>query len=327
MAITASVLEDIDEPGGIVRVACSVTTLVTHLRPDLDALLAVWMCQRLRHHAGISPAKVLFVPANVRGVEEGVLAVDMGTSKGVRSFGKGHCLKWSAHPEGGSSCMAVWRALPEDELHIFENMVRAVSDADQRGENIHRIISKKGMGAAMLNESARNQVLATNIWTMHQAMMSVHSDEQLWSIWSTVFDGILVSGLLVRQAEQYASRSNMLCQGLLAVLPHNAPLPTSRFVFDRGAKLAVFSSEIGSDRWTLGVTRSASQSAMFINLAKYQDEITALIPGIYIHPSGYLAGWTATAPLFASREEFEKKRADLIRAVVHVIGSSLPSRG
>ena len=327
MAITASVLEDIDEPGGIVRVACAASTLATHLRPDLDALLALWMCQRLRQYAGMSPAKVLFVPANVRGVEEGVLAVDMGTSKGVRTFGKGHCLKWSAHPEGGSSSLAVWRAQPEDERPIFENLVKAISDADQRGENVHRIISKKGMGATSLNETARGQILATNMWTMHQAMMAVSDDTQLWALWKTVFDGILTTGLMLKESENYAGRSNMLCKGVLAILPHNAPPPTSRIVFDRGAKLSVFSSELGPSVWTLGVTRSASLSASFINLAKFQEEITALVPGIYIHPSGYLAGWTATAPLFASREEFEKKRQDLIRAMVQVVSSLLLARG
>lgn len=327
MAITASVVFDADEPTSITRAACTATILATHLRPDLDALLALWMCQRVRYHSGLSPATVLFLPANVRGVVEGVLSVDMGTGKGIRVFGKGHCLKWSAHPEGGASSMAVWRALPGDERPLIEHVVRAISDADQCGENVHRIISKKSRGAISMGESARNQVMATNMWSMHQALMSVKRDSELLDTWSSVFDGIVMSGKLLKQAERYAEQANFLCEGTLAILPHNAPMPTSRVVFDKGAKLAVFSSELGDDKWTLGVTRSASQSAVFINLAQFQDEITALVPSIYIHPSGYLAGWTATAPLSAPRAEFEKKRTDLIRAIVQVITNLLPSRG
>ena len=325
MAITASVLDN-DEAATIARVACSATTLATHLRPDLDALLAVWLCQRLRCNSGMSPAKVLFVPANVRGVEEGVLAVDVGTGKGVRPFGKGHCLKWSSHPEGGASCMAVWRTLPEDERKHFDSEVRAVSDADQGGENVHRLVLKKGRSPLWHNEDIKNQVLTTNMWAMHQALMNVKSDEELLSFWSSVFDGMLVSGQLLRQAEEFASDLQLMCGGLLAVLPHNAPPPTSKLAFDRGAKIAVFSSEIGHNQWTLGVTRSASHTAGFINLAEFKDEITALVPGIYVHPNGYMAGWTATAPLYAQREEFEKKRTDLVRAVVQLTNSILATR-
>ena len=324
----AKVLEDTDEPGGIVRVACSASILATHLRPDLDALLGLWMCQRLRHNAGMSAAKIIFVPANVRGVADGTLAVDIGMGRGIRPFGRGHCLKWSAHPDGGSASMAVWRALPEDERSYFAALAQAISDADQGGENIHRTVLKKGAvlkhgrGVATLwnNPIIRNQVLDTNMWSMHQAMMNVHDDRSMARTWFAVFDGILSSGMQWQHAHAVAEEATVLLDGTVAILPHNSPLPTSKVVFDRGIKLAVFSSEIGTGAWTLGVTRSASREAIsFINLAKYQDEITGLVPGIYIHPSGFLAGWTATAPLLASCDEFEKRRKALIQAVIKVV--------
>jgi len=325
MALNASVLEDVDEPEGIVRVANSATTLVTHLRPDLDALLAVWMFQRLRHHAGMSQAKVLFIPANAKGVRNGTLAVDMGNGKGVRPFGNGHCLKWSAHPEGGSASMAVWRALPLEDRNIFEHLVKAISDADHKGENVHRTIVNKS-ASAVLSESVKNQVQSTNLWTVHQSVMNIATDEELWRMFSSFFDGYLMTGMMEREASSLAGQAEILCDGVLAVLPHNSPPPTSRLVFERGPKLAVFSSEIGSGRWTLGVSRSVKHSASYINLAQFQDDITEMVPGIYIHPGGFFAGWTAAAPLICKMEDFEKKKEDLIRAMVMVVTSSAPVR-
>jgi hypothetical protein len=326
MAITASVLEDIDEPGGIVRVARAAASIATHLRPDLDALLGVWMLQRIRARSGISPAEVLFVSANVKGVGRDVLAVDIGNGKGIRAFGEGNCLKWSAHPDGGASSMAVWRALPEDDQLILEHLVRAISDADKSGENVHNILIKK-VRSPSLSESVRAQVLGTNIWATHQALMLVSDDYQLLRFWSSVFDGVVSLGMQQRQAEEYAKKATFVGDGTIAVLPHNAPHLTGKLVLQKGAMLVVFSSELGKNRWALGVIRSARRAATFVDLAKHQEEIMALVPDIYIHPSGHLAGWTATAPLCVPREEFEKKRSDLIRAVIQVVGSLLPSRG
>lgn len=322
MANQAQVLSDVDEPNRIVRVVHTASKIATHLRPDLDALLAVWMCQRLRFTAGLSDAEVLFLPANAKSVDEDTFAVDMGTGKGLRPFGKGHCLKWSSHPNGGSASMAFWRALPEDEQGFFKDLVFAISSADQGGENVHKILLKKGKGS----DALRDQVMATNIWSIHTSLLNVLNDKKLLEFWSAVFDGTVAAGLQHQQAKHMAERTKFLLDGTLAIIPHDAPPPTSKMVFEKGARLAIFSSEIGPKEWILGVTRSATHAASFINLAEYEGEILETVPGAYVHPAGFLVGWTATAPFRGTAEEFWKTRTDLQRVITSVLSKILSTR-
>jgi hypothetical protein len=321
MALSSSVAAVHDrggEVGEIENVVRRSVKIATHLRPDLDAIFAVWVCQRIRSQNGLLPLKVLFIPANTQGVESGILAVDIGPDKGLRQFGQGYCLKRSAL--GGSASMAVYRALNEEDRYILESVAKAISDADETGDTIHTQILKSTGNWG--NLQVRNGVMATTLWSVFHAMSNQMRDQDLLQSWTNVFEGMMIGGQDRLRASSAVRKAELHHEGLLAVLPHGAPRATSRAAYERGAVVVLFSSKLGGDRWTLGLSKKAGDTSR-LNLSEGKAEFERVLPGIFVKPEGFMLGWTSKAPLVCTQEQFLTKREALIKASIEIVGKLL----
>jgi hypothetical protein len=286
----------------------NATKLATHLRPDLDALLSIWICQRIRSAFGSRPIPVLFIPANVEGVEEGILAVDIGSGRGLEPFGEGLAIKRSALK--GSACMALYRALPDFEKDILEAETTAISTSDEKGENVHSRALRQTQ--VWSDVKIRNQLLTTNIWTVIRRLRYTYSDQKLLEWAMAHFDGAMIEGTRKAEGEKAASRAIYI--GPLALLPHNAPPESTKFAFQRGAEVVFFSSSLGGDRWTLGLARNPKAMSPRSDLR--QLGLEEILPGIRVHQDGFAAGWVAKGPLTCLKSEFDRKRELLHRHLI-----------
>jgi hypothetical protein len=310
-------------------VVCQAKRLATHLRPDLDAALAIWICQRIRRQASVPPAEVIFLPSSSTSVDIGVLGISLGQGKGLQRFGPGRTIRRSAIR--GSAAMAVFRALPDEDRSILEPIVQAISDANEKGDNIHSQNLQESYypdGTKRWdNEALRRQVMSTTIWAIAEDLSYVAADQDILKIWGTVFDGMLAAGLKRREAVHASDQADYRYKGVLAILPHNAPMQTSKEAFHKGAKVVLFSSYIGGDQWVLGISRKSGDESRFIDFHDYQDILKKWLPDIFIHPGGYMAGWTIKAPLVCSADEFQYRRQALLMGVVEIVGKALQSKG
>jgi hypothetical protein len=327
MASRAQVHDRVGEALDVGRAVCNAKVVATHIRPDINALLTVWIAQRLRRHAGLSPAGVAFIPASTTNVDEGTFAVDVGYGKGIVKCGKGWSLKRSDIK--GSACMALYRALPDDDREAVEALVQAISEADEEGDNIHTMLLKEEFHGIRKwdNLQLRRRVLATTMWSVYHSLYHVMQDAELLAFWSRIFDGLLVSAIKEKEAAHASAVAEYKWGGLLAVLPHNAPLQSSRAAYENGALLALFSSNLGNGRWVLGLARKPGEEARYIDLDKYKNELKQYVPDLFIHKAGWMAGWTVKAPLVCSEREFTQKRLALIRAIDEVMRKVIESRG
>lgn len=329
MTVSAKIHDKAGEALEIGRVVCLAKKLATHLRPDLDAVLAIWICQRIRRQASIPPAEVIFIPSSTSSAEAGTLAVDIGLGRGLQRFGFGRSLKRSSIK--GSAAMALFRALPDDDRAMLESVVQAVSDADEKGENIHTLTLQESLyhdGTKRWdNKPLRNQILATNMWATFHNLSCVLKDVEILKYWSSVFDGIIAAGLKQREAVHASDQAEFMFGGLLAILPHGAPQETSRVVYQKGAKLVLFSSYLGGDRWTLGVSRKSGDDARFIDFLEQAQFLKKFVPDLFIHPGGFMAGWTVKSPMAGSADDFKTKKAALIAGVCEMLRNALQSKG
>lgn len=329
MAPTSAKIHDkVGEALEIGRVVCLASKLATHLRPDLDAVLAIWICQRIRKQSKKSPAEVVFIPASTTSVDSGTLALNMGIGKGVQRFGNGRSIKRSAIK--GSVSMALYRALPDDDRALLDTIVQTISDAVEKGENIHTLNLQDSTfpdGTSRWDQLLlRHQITSTTMWAVFDNMATVIEDRDLVHIWGLVFDGILAAGLKKREAKQASGNVEFRFDGTLAILPHNAPQDTTKIIFGKGAKIAIFSSYLGADTWTLGVSRRRGDEARYIDLHDYQSTLKKYVPEIFVHPGGFMAGWTIKSPLRCSAEDFRDKREALIVAVSELVRNALRSK-
>lgn len=310
-----------DKAGEVLEVGsvvCSARTIATHVRPDLDAVLAVWICQRIRKHAGLSPARVVFLPASETSIDGDVFAIAVGKGKGIVPCGSGKSLRKSSI--GGSASMAVFRALSEADRDVLATVVQAISDEDETGTSIHvenlKTSGSKGEATRWESRHIREPIMATTIWSAFEFYsMAVLDDEKILETWSAVFDGLLASGLKKREADHASSQAELKFNGRLAILPHGAPQEATKLAFKSGALVVVFSSFLGHDKWTLGVVKKTGEEARFIDFHDYQTLLRKYVPDIFVHEGGFLAGWTVKAPLTCGASEFRDRQSALILAV------------
>jgi hypothetical protein len=330
MAPTSAKIHDkAGEALEIGRVVCQCRKLATHLRPDLDATLAIWMCQRIRKNVNLQTVEVIFIPSSTTSVDNGIFAVDLGLGRGVQRFGHGRSLKRSSIK--GSAAMAVSKALPEADRIVLDPLVQAISDANEKGDNIHVLTLQDSTfpdGTKRWDHSPlRHQIVNTTMWAIFDDLLYVADDQEVLRIWSLVFDGILAEGLKKREALQASDNAELRFNGVMAILPHNAPQQTSKAVYGRGAKIAVFSSYLGGDRWTLGVSRKSGDDARFIDFHDNQHILKKYVPDLFIHPGGFMAGWTIKSPLVCSADDFKFKREALIVGVSELVRNAVQSKG
>lgn len=311
------------------RVVCNARRLATHLRPDLDACLAVWICQRIRRQNNLPPAPVEFFPASTNSVAADILALDLGLGKGVQRFGHGRSIKRSSIK--GTSSMAVFRALPDEDRMTIEPLVQAISDADEKGENIHTLTLQESTYSDGTrkwdNSGLRAQITSTTMWAVYDCLSQVMDDAELLAAWGRVFDGVLATGVKRRETVQAASKTEFKFGGILAVLPHNAPQQTSQAVFKKGAKVVLFSAYLGADRWTLGLTRKSGEDARFIDFVENAPLLKKYVPDVFVHPGGFMAGWTIKAPLVATADEFRDRKRALLEAISELLRNELTKKG
>lgn len=227
--------------------------------------------------------------------------------------------------------MAVFRALSEEDRNLIEPIVQAISDADEKGDNLHTLTLQESVypdGTKHWdNVILRTQIMATNMWSMFEDLSYVCWDKALVDIWFQVFDGILAAGLKRREAIQASKEADFRFEGILAILPHGAPQQTSKAVYQKGAKLVLFSSYLGNDHWTLGISRKSGDDARFIDFHDGQEILKRWVPDLFIHPGGFMAGWTIKSPLKCNTDEFKYKRQALIMAVNEMVGKAIQSKG
>lgn len=325
---SAKIHDKVGEALEIGRVVCLAKKLATHLRPDLDAILSVWICQRVRKHSNLPPLELAFLASSVTSVESDTFAVDMGIGKGVQRFGNGRSIKRSAIK--GSSSMALFRALPESDRNLLETLVQTISDKSEKGENIHALTLRDSYlpdGTSRWEQlPLRHQITSTTMWAMHEDMCNVADDKELLKIWSLVFDGVLAAGLKRREAKQASGNADFRFESVLAILPHNAPQETSKMVYAKGAQIALFSSYLGADLWTLGISRRRSDDARFLDFHENQQTLKKYVPDIFVHPGGFMAGWTIKSPLSCSADDFRFKREALIVGVSELVRNALKNK-
>lgn len=291
--------------------------LATHIRPDLDAIFSVLMCQRLRKTLDLDPVEVLFIPANTKGIEQGIFAVDVGRGKGVVPYGEGYAIKQSA--VGGSATLAIFRCLPPLEQSILGPLAHAISYADEKGENVHSVSLKRYSN----NSDTRSQVVNSNDWYTHRVLAHVLNDRQLLHWWEAKFDGMIEDGLKQMAGAKAAAEADFRLDGQLAILPYGAPSSASAYAYQKGAKVVLFSAPLGGDRWTLGLVRNPTPVGGPIDLNVLRPILTELFPDIYIHPVGFMAGWTAKGPLIRSQRQYEKMREHFIGVVTEGLRATL----
>ena len=300
---------------------CSAKVIATHLRPNLDACLAVWICQRLRENDGQSAAEVIFVPSNVTHLPTGVFGVHVGRGRGVHKLVEGYAIKQSAI--GGSPSLALYRLLEDEQRSNIESVVRAVSDADKKWESIHTTVlkgAKDDLGHRYWDRAdIRAEVLDTTMWAVHYALMQQCSDAELIKAWHTIFSGMSNLGDVRKEAERAADRATYLAGGIIAVLPHNAPQQAGRLAFDKGVYVVVFSSQISAEAWTLGAVRRSHPQRLY-DFDRIRDELTKAVPGIFVHSEGRMTGWTNKAPLYCDQEHFTAFRNSLIACISKTLG-------
>jgi hypothetical protein len=315
-----------DRSGEIIELKAMVVRavkLLTHRQPDLSDLLAIWICQRVRELEGLSPCKVNFVPANLKGADEGVLAIGMGIQeKGLRRFGKGCSIVSSIH--GGSAVLAVHRLLPEEDRDILLPLVMAVSDVVETGVTS----LTKWTRAIEVAEDTKEQLFATSMWIVYQSLMAIYEDEKMLDVWSDIFSGFLVVGKEKVEAQKAKNRIDLTCNGVLAILPHNAPRAMTKVAYEeKGASMVLFSSEINHNSFTLGLSRKSGDELRYLNLTKMSLMLTAAFPNIFIASDGYMAGWTSKAPLRCSREQLFKMRDALIDLAKEIVPRLVALKG
>ena len=226
--------------------------------------------------------------------------------------------------------MALYRALPEDDRAVLDTVVQTVSDTVEKEENIHELTLQEATlpdGTSKWDQLfLRHQITSTTMWAVFDSMANVIDDPELVKIWGIFFDGVLAAGLKKREARQAIAHVSYRFDGALAILPHNAPQETSKIAYGKGAKLIVFSSYLGDGCWTLGVSRRRLGSSLLIDFQEHQQLLRSYLPCIFIHPGGYMAGWTSKSPLCCSAEEFGQKRESLIKAVSELVTNALHSK-
>lgn len=290
--------------------------IATHRRPDMDALMALCLVQLVRkqHHKPLKREDIVFLNASVTGVEKGILAVDMDKGYGLHPFGEGLAIKAT---ENASACLSLLPLLDEGDQSILYAPVSAISDADLKGKNIYEVLLRRedrhGM-SAWNNLHLRNQAKSMSRWDVYHSLMLSLSDEEVLDIFCIDVDNMLRRGRERMEAKQLASEAEYLCDGKLAILPFNAHQATSTAAFNRGAEVVLFSGK-GSykDEYRLGLAKSHSSKLDLYQI--FWGHMNCVYPDIWLHPDGFMLGWTGKGPLICKREEFEKKREEF-KAIV-----------
>lgn len=330
MPTPAKIHDREDEALEIGKAVCLSKKLAAPLRPDLDVVFAIWICQRIRRQVGMAPADVLFIPASVHAVDHGVLALDLGIGRGLQRFGEGKSLKRSVNK--GSAALAVFRALTDDERDILDTVAGAISDADEKGTNIHAITLQDSLypdGTRRWDhQSLRQQIMCTTLWSVFDdTANAIRADSDLVAFWGRIFDGMLATGLKKKQATEATKHTLYRFNNVLAILEHNAPIQTTQEVYHKGAKVVLFSSFLGADTWTLGLSRKSGDDARFIDFYEERQILLKHVPDIFVHSGGYMAGWTIKSPLVCTGVEFKSKREALIIAIEELVDKALETKG
>src|SRR4051812_36269014 len=210
-----------EETEPLKREVLAAVKVVTHKNPDLDALLSLWIFQRVRVLNQREPAPVIFTRADAfLNLESGLFAVDMGHAGGLRDAGQGKSIKTSAFT--GSSCMALSRLLPDIEQDIMEVLVKATSHHDGEGEHPARSYFETHRDPEVRRVwrdiDFRNQLLCTSLFMAAQLWRKRYRDYELYQHFSVLFDQFLAEGMLRVEAGNLVMQSEILCNRRLWIL-------------------------------------------------------------------------------------------------------------
>lgn len=302
-----------DETAFLTQVIRSCATIATYFRPELGAMLALWFCQRHREAAGIKPAQVRFLSVHTKTLKDGILGIGLAEDVGPKIMGSGWTIGRSSL--GGSAAMAIFRTLDSEDRILFRTLAEAISD-DEEGVNVHKKLLKDTR--LWKNLPIRHQVLATSLWVAYEYVKEMLDDHALYEWFACYLNGMVKKRDEKALADHVAQQAQYLPSGL-AILPHNAPAKTSHAALNRGAKLAFFSKEVGSNTWLLGVTKSFKTAIPESTMRELKESISSTLPDACITEDLRTVGWVGQNPLVCTKTEFEQKRNTLLNAVIRVL--------
>jgi hypothetical protein len=263
--------------------------LVTHESPDLDALVSVALGQLYRRFNGASrDVPVSFVAGNVRDFQRGVLALDIGEGRGLRSTPSGGFML-KASTAGGSSSMAVARILRDDDFRIIEPFVQEISTSDEDKDKgtIERIWSKHRLWP---HGEDRNALMVTSIFDMFQSLRCSSYNFELYDLFLRLMEGVLIRGHRKKFSKERNPWDGVQTYygGRLAVLPIGASIYQAKALEQQGVEVSLYTMPVRSmrDTWSMAVHR-ADHVAM--NLAELFQGRMGDFPKIYIGER--LVGW------------------------------------
>tara|TARA_Y100000034_G_scaffold135885_1_gene209616 strand:+ start:5437 stop:6390 length:954 start_codon:yes stop_codon:yes gene_type:complete len=263
--------------------------LYTHLNPDMDSVLAVWAIQTLRKGAGVEPAKVEFVPARYSDFSPERFGVDIGDGHSP------HHLKEFDDMSAGAFFVSL---LDDEDSNAMLAVADAVSHADLgRGTPVSCLARQCGNPDPDLVDSAH----ATSLWSVLGALVeyqraigasSKEASQEAMTIMGVLFDATLHDRRSIAGAKKAAEEADLSMHPKVAVLPHNAPQSTAQYLPPE-IWYTVFSGDVAPGESTVGIARRMVSPQDVPIPGDYSDIKRS---GGYIHPKGFLVGWTRKSP-------------------------------
>lgn len=325
MSLFLSRTEDAEEDSNIKHEVIAIeqqvlnaTKLVTHVRADLDALISLVLAQIFRDIKGLEHLPVFFEPGGRMDFERGVLALDIGIARGLRSTQEGGFMIKSSSV-GGSCCMAMLRLLPKTEQDILKTLVEEISltDEDQEGRNtVSRVVD---INTDWRNNQIKNALLCTSIFDVFQSLRDQCQDHELYEIVLKWIYGTLNRGMRrkeIRESNPWLG-VNMAFGGRLAILPIGASIYQAKYLEKHGVEFTIHGRGIigKNNKWSLGLHKAQTSAADLIEL--FGEKVIDL-PGIYIGTR--FIGWTVKGgSLSCSEQQFRIMRDRLIAIAKEVL--------
>ncbi len=308
---------------------------VTHVNADLDALLSVVLAQVFRTAHGLSLVPVEFVPGGIHNFPTGVLALDIGPDRGLRSTPQGGMMVKSS-ATAGSACMAILRTLPLEEQNILHALVKEISKSDEDGRNapfraldelyedmvcarpddidMHEILNKelKKKKAGLFCTSVYDQ--------FHSLKRSGWKDHMMYDFVSDWVGGMLSRGR-DRNRVQLVTNNwidvRKVFGGKLAILSMGGLMGDSRIAHKQGAELTLYCGMLRSNpnNWALVLNKGSGHVDLE---GLFRDRMNDF-PNIGIRPT--MVGWSSKGGgvWVRSRGEMESIRERFIKRVVDIL--------
>jgi len=265
-----------------------MTTIVTHVSPDFDAIGSVWL---LKRHGGMADAAVLFV--NTGNPDLDVLASADAVVDTGRVFSPA-TLRFDHHQLAGAAANETCAT-----LQVAQHLVLARPDVDFNPIwPLIDLIYAGDTGKPAANESRKIGMHA--LLSAKKASRALY-DHGLLAYGFELLDA-LASGLVAQDAARRSLEAHTVYtsdDGLVVAL-ENAPQGATFAAHEAGARLVLFSSVLPGPSYARGIMRGGEGIDVDAGALVAAIDDPALDPELstwYRHAAGFFAGkGTAKAP-------------------------------